>query len=429
MKNRHFRHLSVFLCSLIIAAGIAGCAQPAAPAQEPAQQEAQASPEEGTGEETGEAGAEESGGEAESGREAEGGEEEGQESGRTEEAAGEEGAGEEAAGEAGSEEEGKTEETKEEGGDASSSEEKEEADENPFFSSGNGVSGGSRRVLPDDTEPVVTEEKKEEPVYPSVDEIKTPEKITGGSVMFVPNEKIGDSKVTKRKDSSFPSGRQSVERLLGDLASYWDNYDLDAVDYLIRMEKYQYMSGLLDGSSDYFYVGEENKDGLPHGKGIACYAGNQYYYGDFKDGKREGGGFWYQIFIQDGPYSKANNGIYGHSYQGQWANDLPFGEGQEHLDIDTAYLSGRIVTNVIGSFINGYYSGEMTVITMDPENGEIGWRGEAINGTWVPIRSGISEDSKKKKQIPVLVNVENDTNYFWMLKDENYGQGITGLIP
>ena len=52
MKNRHFRHLSVFLCSLIIAAGIAGCAQPAAPAQEPAQQEAQASPEEGTGEET-----------------------------------------------------------------------------------------------------------------------------------------------------------------------------------------------------------------------------------------------------------------------------------------------------------------------------------------------------------------------------------------
>ena len=247
--------------------------------------------------------------------------------------------------------------------------------------------------------------------------------------MFVPNEKIGDSKVTKRKDSSFPSGRQSVERLLGDLASYWDNYDLDAVDYLIRMEKYQYMSGLLDGSSDYFYVGEENKDGLPHGKGLACYAGNQYYYGDFKDGKREGGGFWYQIFIQDGPYSRANSGIYGHSYQGQWANDLPFGEGQEHLDIDTAYLNGRIVTNVIGSFINGYYSGEMTVITMDPENGEIGWRGEAINGTWVPIRSGISEDSKKKKQIPVLVNVENDNNYFWMLKDENYGQGITGLIP
>lgn len=297
-------------------------------------------------------------------------------------------------------------------------------------------SGRHRRILPQETQEEAEEDaagladsSEQEITYPSSPEEVVPAgNVTGSSVMFIEQKKTQDSVLTKKKDSSYPDSEQDVDSVLSGLMDYWKDYDLKAVDYLVRMDKYRYLSGMLDGTEDYFYYGEENTSGEPDGTGVAVYAGNQYYYGNFVNGVREGTGFWYQIFMKDGKYSRANRGIYGHSYNGEWKNDLPDGKGQEHLDIDSTYLDGRIVTNVIGNFADGYYHGDEVVVTVDENEGQINWRGEAVYGTWKPYNVE-DTSSASGDQIAVLQNTDNDGNYFWMERKENHGQGITGLLP
>ena len=262
---------------------------------------------------------------------------------------------------------------------------------------------------------------------------KKPEVYEGASVMFIEKKRVGEKKITA-SDSSFPTSEQDVQTILGNLASFWEAYNMEAVDYLIRMDKYRYLSQLLEGTNEYFYFGETGKDGEPNGRGLACYANNQYYYGDFKDGLRSGNGYWYQIFVRGGAYCRENNGIYSHTYHGEWAEDYPNGNGQEHLDIDPQYLQERIATNVIGSFKNGYYHGDEIVTTLTPgDTNLLNWRGTAVEGEWIAAGGnyGMLPDGTILN-IAALETAE-DVNevpdrYFWMLAKENIGQGITGLI-
>ena len=259
------------------------------------------------------------------------------------------------------------------------------------------------------------------------DTTKRPSVYSGPSVMFIEKTPVAEKKVAY-KDDSFPSTQEDVQQLLKDLASYWASYNLDAVDYLVRMEKYRYLSQLLTGSADCFYYGDTNAEGVPNGKGIAVYAGNQYYYGDFVNGKRSGKGYWYQIFNRKGEYAKANNGIYLHTYNGEWKNDLPDGQGQEHISLDDQYLTTRIVTNVIGTFTEGYYDGEMKATSLDQDMHFVNWTGYCIKGAWAPIDGNVVVGYNKQNQIPVLRNAENRDDYFWMMQEENGGQGVMGLV-
>ena len=260
-----------------------------------------------------------------------------------------------------------------------------------------------------------------------IDTTKRPDSYTGLSVMFIETTPVAEKKVVY-KDDSFPSTQEDVQQLLKDLASYWASYNLDAVDYLVRMEKYRYLSQLLAGTADFFYYGDTNAEGVPNGKGIAVYAGNQYYYGDFVNGKRSGKGHWYQIFNRKGDYAKANNGIYLHTYNGEWKNDKPDGQGQEHISLDDEFVTTRICTNVIGTFKEGYYDGEEKVTSID-QNGEfLNWTGYCIKGAWAPIDGNVIQGYNDKNQIPVLRNAENRDDYFWMMQEENGGQGVMGLV-
>jgi|GEM_PF-1207424 len=260
-----------------------------------------------------------------------------------------------------------------------------------------------------------------------------PEFYEGPSVMFIEKKRVGEKKITAQ-DSSFPTSEQDVQLILGNLASFWASYNIEAVDYLIRMDKYRYLSQLLEGTNEYFYFGDTNSAGEPHGTGLACYANNQYYYGSFENGVRSGDGYWYQIFVRGGAYCRENNGIYSHTYHGEWADDYPCGNGQEHLDIDTQYLKERIATNVIGSFKDGYYHGDEIVTTLTPGDTHLlNWRGTAIDGEWIAAGGnyGMLPDGTILN-IAALETAE-DVNevpdrYFWMLAKENIGQGITGLI-
>lgn len=290
----------------------------------------------------------------------------------------------------------------------------------------NTAGSGKIRQLPSASQSgVVKEEKTTSSVL--TDTTKRPDSYSGPSVMFIETTPVAEKKIAY-KDDSFPSTQEDVQQLLKDLASYWASYNLDAVDYLVRMEKYRYLSQLLAGTADCFYYGDTNAEGIPHGKGIAVYAGNQYYYGDFVSGKRSGKGHWYQIFNRKGDYAKANNGIYLHTYTGEWKNDKPDGEGQEHISLDDEFVTTRICTNVIGTFREGYYDGEEKVTSID-QNGEFrNWTGYCIKGAWAPIDGNVVQGYNDKNQIPVLRNVENRDDYFWMMQEENGGQGVMGLV-
>lgn len=295
--------------------------------------------------------------------------------------------------------------------------------------------GRHRRTLPHKTtEAAATTEEEEEDDnavaedYPtSTSEIVRLKSYKGDTVSFKERKSVKDTVATWDDDAAYPDSQEDMEEIMSGLATYWANGDMESVDYLVRMGKYMYLSQLLTDSEDYFYVGDENADGEPDGTGIAVYADNTYYYGEFKDGVREGQGFWYQIFVKDGAYSKVNNGIIGHSYNGEWANDLPNGEGQEHLDIDTAYLNGRIITNVATTFADGYYNGKIIATSLENNEGMTNWTGEARYGTMVVIDGEYVENKDGKAEIRVLENADNANNYYWMLMDENCGQGITGL--
>lgn len=299
--------------------------------------------------------------------------------------------------------------------------------------------GRHRRTLPhkERTAEADTEEEEENPnavaeEYPtSVDEIKRLDTYTGDTVAFKELGSVKEAEVTK-KDDTYPDSQEDMEDMLAGLMSYWGDEgsagNMESVNYLVRMGKYQYLSQMLNGTDDYFYVGEENEDGEPDGTGLAVYANNAYYYGEFQDGQRSGNGFWYQIFVKDGPYSKANNGIIGHSYNGAWADDLPNGEGQEHLDIDLTYLKDRVITNVKTTFVDGYYNGSIIATSLEPSEGQINWTGEARYGTMVVIDGEYVENKAGESEVRVLENADNENNYYWMLLEENCGQGITGLI-
>ena len=93
------------------------------------------------------------------------------------------------------------------------------------------------------------------------------------------------------------------------------------------------------------------------GTGIACYADNAYYYGEWSNGKREGNGKWVRFYVYYDDDTTSDRAYREHMYAGEWKNDLPDGEGQEHyeLDMSKAAKKERYIQNVIGTFRSGFY--------------------------------------------------------------------------
>ena len=67
---------------------------------------------------------------------------------------------------------------------------------------------------------------------------------------------------------------------LKDLMTYWAAGSMDAVEDLVHLDRYEAMSAAVSGT-DYRYSGETDASGKPDGTGIAVYANDQYYYGQF----------------------------------------------------------------------------------------------------------------------------------------------------
>lgn len=218
---------------------------------------------------------------------------------------------------------------------------------------------------------------------------------------------------------------------LEEIYYYWKDYKLDAVDDLIHLPRVRTLTNELKGNNNFYYYGQKDSKGNPSGSGLAVYADNTYYCGDWKDGKRHGKGMWWKIFPDKPGTVNGVSGVTAHSYNGSWANDYPNGEGQEHFDFDMSAVAGDcIITNVIGNFKDGYYDGELYIMTQEGKEGKetgVDWEAKAVRGVFEYYSetysySGRLQVWKRMKE----VEDEND-NFYWIFPDENSHFGIYGL--
>ena len=235
------------------------------------------------------------------------------------------------------------------------------------------------------------------------------------------NEKYEAAILTERKQD---------DDQLKELYEYWDAYKLDAVADLVRLERLQKVSKELEGKNKFYYYGSVDRLGRPSGKGLAVYANNTYYFGEWKEGLRHGKGMWLEVAIYTEENENMNLGVIEHSYNGQWSKDLPNGEGQEHFSYDYDILSADdvknngCIANVIGGFKDGYYHGEMYIMTTDKLGATKDWSGICKNGVWEPIMEGSTTDAVWESYEK---DVSGNAEYHYIFPQDNQNYGIIGL--
>ena len=216
------------------------------------------------------------------------------------------------------------------------------------------------------------------------------------------------------------------EDMLSEMTYYWERNNLEAISDLAHLGWYMKMSDSLADQDTFYYYGERNAQGQPEGLGTACYANNEYYYGEWVNGKREGVGRWIKFYMYYDDDKVSDRAYTVHMYLGEWAGDLPNGEGQEHYDLDMSQAAkeDRYIQNVIGTFRDGMYSGEMYLTTLDWRDHQEEWNGLAEEGVWSPYGAATS-----RREVPVCQDVSNEDNYLWITVRSNKNRGISELMP
>ena len=217
----------------------------------------------------------------------------------------------------------------------------------------------------------------------------------------------------------------SKEFILKEMAPYFEANNLEAVWDLAHLKRYVKLSEGLKGSDTYYYLGDVDGDGNPHGEGLAIYEDNTYYYGAWSHGLREGNGRWCRFYINASDKITNNKKYQSHSYAGEWKNDLPNGEGAEHYDIDITKLKQdeRIIQNVVGNFTDGLYDDHMFANTVNYAGTVEEWYGIAKNGVFKSW-----EDIGKRGEYCAWQNKDDDKAYIVINKVDNSNQGMRELL-
>ncbi|GFI48742.1 hypothetical protein IMSAGC019_04079 [Lachnospiraceae bacterium] len=214
------------------------------------------------------------------------------------------------------------------------------------------------------------------------------------------------------------------EEQLKDMMAYWEDSNQKAIDDLAFLDHYIAMSWSLKGTSDFYYYGDSDSSGKPNGKGVAVYADNQYYYGDWKGGVRSGSGTWIHYHM---PSISGSDQLYTyHQYTGNWANDLPDGEGSEHYDFNTPLMEKNkyYIANLIGSYSGAMVHGDFYMTSTTADGQYLEWNAKAEKGAWIYQ----SENKDKKGNRTVYVDANNPDNYFWMQPKDNQNIRVRCLI-
>lgn len=226
-------------------------------------------------------------------------------------------------------------------------------------------------------------------------------------------DKVDYSKVSYNRDEQ-----------LKEMMSYWADNNQKALDDLANLDRFKAMSWALRDTTDFYYYGDRNVSGVPEGKGIAVYADNQYYYGEWKNGVRSGNGTWIHYHIHNA--TNKNDLYLYHQYTGSWAEDLPDGEGSEHYDYEMSLLKENTAynNNLIGSYSKGLVNGDFYLTNIYSDGNVREWYAQAEHGSWIYK----SENKDKAGRKPVYVSNIDPNDYIWMLPKENKNIGVPCLI-
>ncbi|MDE6602736.1 MAG: hypothetical protein K2K90_11375 [Lachnospiraceae bacterium] len=216
------------------------------------------------------------------------------------------------------------------------------------------------------------------------------------------------------------------EYILKEAYPFFEDNNQDAIWDLAHLKRYVKLSKGLEDTGDYYYQGDVDSEGKPHGTGLAIYEKNSYYFGEWSHGARNGRGTWFRFYINQKNKDNAMGIYMSHSYSGEWADNLPNGGGAEHYDVDISKLAptqGRILQNVIGFFKNGLYDGDMYANTVDYIGNVQEWDGIAKEGVFTLWRdmSAIGECSVWRYKDDPSVCLDID-------QSENKNQGIRELL-
>lgn len=216
------------------------------------------------------------------------------------------------------------------------------------------------------------------------------------------------------------------EFILKEAYPHFEANNQDAIWDLAHLKRYVKLSRGLLGTGEYYYQGDVDSDGNPHGTGLAIYERNSYYFGEWSHGKRSGKGTWFRFYIGQKNKQNAMGAYVSHSYSGEWKDDLPNGEGAEHYEVDISKLEKTrklMIQNVVGNFTDGLYDGNLFANTIDYTGTVQEWDGIAKNGMFTLWRdmSAIGECSVWR----------NKDDHDWCLdinKSENKNQGLRELL-
>lgn len=217
----------------------------------------------------------------------------------------------------------------------------------------------------------------------------------------------------------------SKEFILNEAIPYFADNNHDAIWDLAHLKRYVKLSSELKDTNQYYYKGDVNSDGRPDGKGLAIYEDNSYYYGDWSDGVRSGGGTWFRFYINEKSKRNAMGKYTAHSYSGEWVDDLPCGQGAEHYEVDISKLKDgeRILQNVVGSFDGGLYDGELYGYTVNYIGTVEEWYGAASKGVF-----SLWRDMSAIGECSVWQNKDDHNLCLDIDKSQNKNQGIRELF-
>lgn len=106
------------------------------------------------------------------------------------------------------------------------------------------------------------------------------------------------------------------EFILKEAYPYFADNKQDAIWDLAHLKRYVKLSKGLEGTGDYYYQGDVDSEGNPHGTGLAIYEKNSYYFGEWSHGTRNGKGTWFRFYINQKNKTNAMGIYMSHSYAG-----------------------------------------------------------------------------------------------------------------
>lgn len=271
-------------------------------------------------------------------------------------------------------------------------------------------------VAEDEELNIIEREEDETPAEATEKPTETPE-ISGTPE---PDKPVMD---TAAKDYS--KVKYNAKQNLKEMEAYFKDSNDEAVWDLSHLDRYIAMSYSLRGTDNYIYYGDVDEGGAPSGTGVAVYADNEYYYGEWKNGVREGGGKWVHFHIHTG--ENKDDIIYHHTFTGSFSNDLPNGTGQDHYEYNMEMLTegAYYITNYIADYKDGLIDGDVYATTITGGRNEYhDWLGSAKDGSF----EFISEARDNNKRGPVMTERENPDNYYWLSAKENRSIGVKNYI-